>query len=190
VHDGSVARLRAVGPYERSLRAIVHALKYEKRKSLARPLGARLAEAGADLLADADALVPVPLHPWRQWRRGFNQAAALAAELCRARAASHRQAPPVWSALERRRATRPQTGLDGFTRRTNVQEAFAVAGWTRSRRGRWLRLIRGRVLLLIDDVSTTGATLEECAKVLHAAGAREVRALVVARVPTTPASTR
>jgi ComF family protein len=128
-------------------------------------------EAGADVLAGAECVVPVPLHPWRRARRGFNQAAELARHL----------GPPVVHALWRCRATPPQTGLTAAARRRNVRRAFLLSPWVA--RGRAAHLVRGRVIVLVDDVRTTGATLEECARVLAAAGVGEVRALTAARAP-------
>jgi ComF family protein len=121
-------------------------------------------EAGAALLEDADCVVPVPLHPWRRLRRGFNQAADLARALDR----------PVVHALWRSRWTPPQMALPARSRRANVHNAFMLSPWTSP--------IDDRIVVLIDDVRTTGATLDACAKVLKAAGAREVRALTVATV--------
>jgi len=92
---------RTAGEYEGSLRDILHAFKYDGRRTLARPLGRLLLAAGADLLRDADCVVPVPLYVWRRIGRGFNQADALAQQLGR----------PVLRALWRARATAPQTGL-------------------------------------------------------------------------------
>jgi predicted amidophosphoribosyltransferase len=128
--------------------------------------------------------VPVPLHPRRQWQRGFNQAEALAAHL--------RQ--PVWRVLCRRRPTRAQASLHAGDRARNVDGAFALAPLPAARGlAAWINLlaplratgtargIAGRVLVLVDDVSTTGATLEACARVLGQAGAREVRAITAAR---------
>jgi ComF family protein len=156
-----VDRGRAAGEYEGALREIVHAFKYEGRRSLARPLGALLRSAGAELLHDADCVVPVPLHPWRRMRRGFNQATELARQLDL----------PVVHALWRWRPTPAQTGLAAPARRRNVRGAFVVARVE----------LDDRVVVLVDDVRTTGATLDECARVLRDAGAREVRALTVAR---------
>lgn len=124
--------------------------------------------AGSDLLSDADYVVPVPLHPWRRMTRGFNQAADLAARLER----------PVVHALWRRRATVPQTGLTGAGRRRNVRGAFVLSPLL-SHRVRDAGLA-DRVVVLVDDVRTTGATLEACAQVLKSAGAKEIRALTVA----------
>lgn len=160
---------RAAGEYDGTLRDILHAFKYDRRRSLARPLGALLRTAGRDLLAGADCVVPVPLHPWRRLRRGFNQAGALAGEL----------GLRVVHALWRTRPTRPQTGLEASARRHNVRGAFLVSPLlSRRARGRW---IADRVIVLVDDVRTTGATLDASAAVLLEAGAREVRALTVAR---------
>ena len=158
-----VVRGRAVGIYDGSLRAIVHALKYGGRRSLARPLAALLAHHGAEMLRGADVVVPVPLHRSRQRARGFNQAAELARHL------------PLRAAhlLRRVRNTPSQTDLPAARRHANVRQAFAL------RRG---ARIDGWIVVLIDDVSTTGATLDACASVLRRGGAREVRALTVARV--------
>jgi ComF family protein len=124
--------------------------------------------AGSEVLSDADCVVPVPLHPWRRLMRGFNQAADLAARLER----------PVVPALWRTRATAPQTGLTAAGRRRNVRGAFSLSPLF-SQRVRDAKLV-DRVVVLVDDVRTTGATLEACARVLKDAGAREVRALTTA----------
>lgn len=170
-HESAVARARAVGEYEGTLREIIHALKYSGRRSLARPLGEWMRRAGSELLEEADCVVPVPLHWRREHQRGFNQAREIARYL----------GPPVVDALIRRRATRAQVELAADSRRANVAGAFAL------RRG-WFRhpQIRGRSVLLIDDVSTTGATLESCAGVLKEFGASEVYALTAARVVALP----
>ena len=123
---------------------------------------------GAELLIEADCVVPVPLHWRREYSRGFNQARELARHL----------GPPVVEALTRRRHTRAQVELAAYRRRANVAGAFSL-------RQRWFRQPRicGLKILLIDDVSTTGATLGSCARVLQDSGASEVFALTAAKVP-------
>lgn len=156
----------SAGAHVGALRDIVHALKFQERRSLAAGLARLMAHAGADLLAGADLSVPVPLHPWRRFRRGFNQAADLAAGL----------PLPVVTALRRRRATPPQTGLTAAARQRNVQGAFAM-----SRRPSHRAAVAGRTVLLVDDVMTTGATLDACARALKEGGAKAVWALTAAR---------
>ena len=162
-----VDRARAIGAYDGTLRAVVHAFKYEGRRSLAVPLAALMRTRGADMLGGADCVIPVPLHQSRRRERGFNQAADLARHV----------GLPVRLALRRARATPTQTGLPAAQRRRNVRGAFALA-----RDGG----LAGSTVVLIDDVSTTGATLDACALALKDAGVREVRALTAARVVTSP----
>jgi len=147
--------------YEGALREVIHAFKYEGRRSLANPLGGMVRNAGAVMLEGCDSVVPVPLHPWRRMQRGFNQARDLARHLDR----------PVVDALWRARSTASQMALPADARRTNIRGAFICSPFAR---------VEDRILVLVDDVRTTGATLDECAKVLLTAGAREVRALTVA----------
>jgi ComF family protein len=159
----------SLGPYEGGLREAIHALKYRGRRRVA----TRLAEAllveprARAVLAGAEVLVPVPLHPRRRRERGFNQAELLAA------AVGRRCGVPVAAgALVRRKDTAPQAGLSAAARRLNVAGAFGVR-----RRAR----VAGRVVVLVDDVHTTGATALACARALREAGAREARLLAVAR---------
>jgi ComF family protein len=119
-------------------------------------------DAGVGVLDGADGVVPVPLHRSRERTRGFNQAAELALHL----------GLPVRNVLRRTRKTATQADLPAGKRRANVEGAFASHG---------IRGIRGKVLVLVDDVCTTGATLNACAEVLLDAGAVQVRALVAAR---------
>jgi ComF family protein len=156
---------RAAGDYDGPLREIIHAFKYDGRRSLATPLAALMRTHGAALLEDAGFVVPVPLHPWRRLRRGFNQADALARGL----------GPPVVHALWRTQATMPQSGLRPAQRRRNVRAAFRLSPLVARTR------LHEASVVLVDDVRTTGATLDACARVLKEAGAREVRALTVAR---------
>jgi ComF family protein len=135
---------------------------------LAKPLGALMQARGADVLSDADLTVPVPLHASRRRERGFNQAEDLAQHV----------GLPVVVALRRIRRTPAQADLPAGKRHGNVKGAFAAA--------RDCRSVAGRIVVLIDDVSTTGATLDACARVLKESGARQVRALTAARVVTQP----
>jgi ComF family protein len=157
-----VHRTRSVGVYDGSLRQIVHALKYGGRRTVGRRLGMLMRERGSDVLAGSDLAVPVPLHPLRHLSRGFNQADELARFL----------GLPVSPALRRTRNTGSQADLPAACRHANVRDAFAL-----TRRDD----IRGRCVVLVDDVSTTGATLEACARTLLEGGAREVRAITAAR---------
>jgi ComF family protein len=159
----AIAWHAAVNMYEGRMKDIIHALKYDRRQSISPKLGALMREAGAAMLEDADCVVPVPLHPWRQFRRGFNQAEALARQL----------GPPVMLLLERVRHTTSQIELPRDRRRENVKNAFAPAGAVP---------IPVSVVVLVDDVATTGATLDSCAEVLRRSGVQEVRALTAARV--------
>ena len=164
--DHAVAWSCAVDRYDGRMKEIIHSLKYERRRSIAPTLGALMRECGHDLLRDANAIVPVPLHPRREYDRGFNQADDLARQL----------GLPVFPLLKRVVHTRSQIELPKHQRKENVKSAFSVQ----------LSAVSSipQIVVLVDDVSTTGATLEACARVLRAAGAAEVRALTAARVAT------
>jgi ComF family protein len=160
----------SLGPYEGSLRTVLHALKYTRRRRLAARLAdALLAEPAVQGLLGPDALlVAVPLHPRRRRERGFNQSELIA------RALGRRTGLPVLTrALTRRRDTPPQAGLSAAERRRNVAAAFAT---------RACPALCGRTVILVDDVLTTGATARACAAALRRAGAAAVRVLTVARV--------
>ena len=162
--------LRAVSAYQEPLRSYIHALKYDGNTRLAQPLGLLLARAYCISGIHADVMVPVPLHTGREQQRGYNHAALLA----RACATSIR-VPLIEQMLVRHRATLSQVGLQRRERQQNVQGAFSCSpAYTGGQ-------LRGRTLLLIDDVSTTAATLEACAAPLFAAGAAAVFGLVLAR---------
>jgi ComF family protein len=133
-------------------------------------MGGWMARAGRELTADADALLPVPLHWRRLWARRFNQSAALTAavsELC--------GVPVLYEALKRVRATPQQVGLSKAQRADNVQGAFRVPGEQKVN-------VAGKRVVLIDDVLTSGATADTCARALLRAGAARVDVLVFARV--------
>ena len=157
-----------IGAYDGTLRAIIHAFKYDGRRSLAAKLGELMRIRGADAMRGADAAVPVPLHPARRRERGFDQAADLARHV----------GLPVIHGLRRIRPTAVQAGLPAARRHGNVRGAFALRPQAAA--------LDGCTVVLIDDVSTTGATLEACARALAAAGVREVRALTAARVVSLP----
>ncbi len=167
---GPFRRGASLGPFEGALRVLVHELKYRGRRRVAERLAELLLARPetAAVLTSGCVVLPVPLHPRRQRARGFNQAELLAHALAR-----RAGLPQVAGALVRRKDTLSQTGLSATARRSNVAGAFAV------RRRAW---VHARCVVLIDDVTTTGATARACAAALHAAGAAEVRLLTVARV--------
>jgi ComF family protein len=164
-------RARAVAHFDGVVRDMIHGLKYADRHDGRRLFARWLSSVGDDLLADADLLVPVPLHRFRLFHRRFNQAAILAQELARLRCMSWHP-----GALTRIRQTPQQVGLTRDQRRRNMSAAFQVPAAAAT-------AIEGRRIVLIDDVITTGATVEACARVLKAAGALQVDVLAVAMVP-------
>lgn len=167
------ARARAAVRFDDGpARQLVHRLKYSDRIDFAKPMGRWMARAGAQLLEEADLLIPVPLHRRRLWTRKFNQSGALAASVSR-----ECGVPADYFALSRIKPTIPQVGLTRTRRAENVQGAFHVADEAK------FRLI-DRNIVLVDDVLTSGATLNAAARVLLRAGAKRVDALVFARVVT------
>ncbi|MDP3076014.1 ComF family protein [Bradyrhizobium sp.] len=164
------ARARAAVRYDDVARTLVHALKYQDRTDLAPAMGRWMARAGRELLADADLLVPVPLHWRRGWSRRYNQSGALARVIERQTGVKLAS-----EALRRVRPTQQQIGLSRPQRASNVQGAFKVA---RDRAAD----IQGRRVVLIDDVLTSGATTDACARALLRAKAASVDVLVFARV--------
>lgn len=159
------------GSYEKELRDLIHLFKYGRIESLAAPLAAwMLAALPADRKINgrrADCVVPVPMHWWKRWRRGFNQAERLGQEVSRALSI------PMVEALRRPKPSRVQAGLASAARRKNALRSFAL-----SRSGE----IAGKSVLLVDDVFTTGATATACARLLKRAGAERVELLALARV--------
>ncbi|MGA8075829.1 MAG: ComF family protein [Xanthobacteraceae bacterium] len=163
-------RARAAVRFDEIARALVHALKYNDRLDLAPTMAGWMNGAGRELLADADALVPVPLHWRRLWARRFNQSAMLAAAV-----SAESGVPVVAGALKRIKPTLQQVGLSRSERAANIQGAFRVPPESRG-------TIAGRRLVLIDDVLTSGATVNGCARALLRAGAANVDVLIFARV--------
>jgi ComF family protein len=164
------ARARAACLYDEHSRDLILKLKHADRIDLSGLFARWLSRAAAELLQDADWIAPVPLHPLRLFSRRYNQSAEIARPL--ARLSRRPYAPDL---LVRRRATGSQGGKSGRGRRVNVQGAFEVPPNRASR-------VAGRRILLIDDVLTTGATAEACAKALLAAGAAAVDVATIARV--------
>lgn len=163
-------RARAVAHFDGVLRDLIHQLKYGDSHIARRLFGRWLAEAGAELLRDCDLIIPVPLDRWRLLKRRFNQAAILSREL-------HRLTGIAWDPLLllRSKRTSAQVGLTRDQRRRNVQGAFSVDPAR-------AEAIADRAIVLLDDVITTGATAEACARVLKRAGASRVDVLALGLV--------
>lgn len=168
------ARARAACLYDENSRDLILQLKHADRPDLAKLFAAWIARASAPLLADADLIAPVPLHPVRLFNRRYNQSAEIARPLARLAGK-----PYLPEALVRRRDTGSQGGKSGRGRRVNVKGAFATPAAV-------ARRLSGKRVLLIDDVLTTGATADACAKALLGAGASSVDVAVIARVRETP----
>jgi len=169
-HPPAYDRARAVAHYSGAMRTLVHQLKYADRHDARTLLGRWLADAGRELLPGIDVIVPVPLSRLRLLQRQFNQAAVVGGELSR-----QTGIPTDPLLLTRTRSTRSQVGMTRDQRRRNVAGAFAVPARRRA-------ALRGRNVLLIDDVITTGATVEACARTLKRAGAARVHVLALALV--------
>jgi len=166
-------RARAAVRYDDVARTLVHALKYQDRTDLAPAMGRWMARAGEELLSQADVLVPVPLHWRRGWSRRYNQSGALARVL-----EKQTNVPVARNALKRIRPTQQQIGLSRSQRAANVQGAFKVLPDSAHE-------IQGRRVVLVDDVLTSGATTDACARALLRARAAQVDVLVFARVVDT-----
>lgn len=169
-HPPAYQRARAAVRFDETARALVHAFKYNDRLDLAPMIGDWMARAGRELLDGADALVPVPLHWRRLWTRRFNQSAALAERIAQGSgvAVAHH-------ALKRVKATAQQVGLSRNDRASNVQGAFRVPPDAKAD-------VAERRLVLVDDVLTSGATCDACARALLRGGAAQVDVLTFARV--------
>lgn len=172
-HPPTFGRARACTIYDAAdtsdhpLKSVLQQYKYQRDVWLAQPLGALLVERAPFAVSSYDVIMPVPLHMQRLRWRGFNQAQFLARPL-----AGAARVPLDPYSLQRIRPTRPQVELDEKERRHNVAGAFRVARPAH---------VAGRRILLVDDVYTTGATVNECSRVLQRAGAKDVDVLVLAR---------
>lgn len=169
-HPPATDRIRAVARFDGTARELVHRLKYGDAVHLARAMGGLMARAGHELLAADALLVPAPLHRGRLWRRRFNQSALLAREIGRASGAR-----AALLAVERVKPTRPQVGLSAAQRAENLAGAFKIPDAGQA-------AIAGRRVVLVDDVMTTGATVDRLARLVRRAGASSVDALVFAVV--------
>jgi ComF family protein len=158
--------IRAVAYFDGTLREAVHRFKYSNLQDLAIPLGELMGQYWEKSSLPAEIIVPVPLHPDRLRERGYNQAALLAREL-----AKSIRLPISENSLMRVRATRPQVDLNAEERKENVGDAFRCSNAE----------LKDKRILLIDDVCTTGATLEACSVALRQVGARSVWAFTLAR---------
>ena len=166
-------RARAACLYDEHSRDLILQFKHADRLDLAQLFSLWLSRAADQLVEDSDVVVPVPMHPLRLIRRRYNQAAEIARPLAK------RAGLPYWpGALKRRRAGESQAGKSGTGRQRNVQGAYVCADG-------WSQRIEGRRVLLVDDVMTTGATADACAKALTRAGAAGVNVAVIARVRET-----
>ena len=160
---GPIAAARSLGPYGGVLADLITACKYGRRPTIADGLGRALRPVMRAWQEPIACVVPVPLHAARHRERGFNQAERIAAAL----------GPPVVHALARARATPPQAAATADARHANVRGAFAAT--------RHLGRVEGQVVAIVDDVLTTGSTVEELARVLRAGGATRVEIWVAAR---------
>jgi ComF family protein len=167
--EPSFSRARSAFRYDEHSKSLILKLKYHDQLQLAPIYGTWLAKAGKELVAASDVVVPVPMHYFRFISRRYNQSALLAKSL-----AKHAGLSYVPDGLKRIRRTPPQAGLTRAQRIDNVKGAFAT-------HPRHTSSLKGKSILLVDDVMTTGATLEQCAKALLKSGAQSVNVLTLAR---------
>lgn len=165
---------RSAVAYDEISSQLVSGLKFSDKTHLAKPMAKMAARAGTAFLTSADIIAPVPLHYFRLIRRKYNQSSLLAAEISRLSGLPYEPC-----LLKRRINTKPQTGLPRAERKQNITGAFSV-------NRRKIPLIKGKHIVLIDDVMTTGATITECARALLESGASGVYALTFARTGLGP----
>ncbi|MCS7287000.1 MAG: ComF family protein [Anaerolineae bacterium] len=164
----SLEGIISVAYFEGPIQKVVHLIKYQGKTALVSPLTELMASRILRNPVQAEGIIPVPLHPSRYRERGFNQSALLAEGLSK-----HLGIPVLDGALERIRYTRPQVGLNAQERKENVKGAFRANPFK----------VAGKNLIVVDDVCTTGATLEECGVALKEAGAKRVWGITLARAP-------
>lgn len=164
-------KARAVALYEGTMRTLIHKLKYQDRHELTTLLTTMMLTAGSELIRESDLLMPIPLYRWRFWQRRFNQSTLLATKL-----AEHTGLPLDLTSLIRHKKTRQQVGLTEQQRKRNMQGAFQLRKSAQPQ-------LEGRKILLIDDVMTTGATVNSAATLLKKAGCHSVMLLSLATVP-------
>lgn len=163
------AKARAAFRYDEHSKRLVTRFKYSDQTHLAHVYSAWLAKAAGEMIMQTDIIIPVPLHYFRFVNRRFNQSALLAHALSKKTKIKHMQ-----SILKRKRNTISQTGLTRKQREKNVKGAFSMSS-------RAKKIIKGKNILLVDDVMTTGSTIEQCAKILLKGGAMQVNVLTLAR---------
>jgi len=169
----SLERIWSVAVYDGVLRELIHQFKYKEKKYLANPLGKLLVDFVEEYLEEErfDYIIPIPLEKARQKKRGYNQAELLARVLGEAV-----NKPILTNLVKRRKKTKPQFGLKKEERFENLSGAFEISESVKKD----VATIAGKTVLLLDDLATTGATLDECARALKRAGVSEVYALVLA----------
>jgi len=165
-------RSRSAVVYNDASRKVILNFKFNDKTHYALTFVPWMLRAGADILEDADYIIPVPLHQKKLRFRKFNQSAILAEEI-----AIRSNKKYLFDGLLRIRETTPQKGLNKKDRLKNISGAFAI-------NQKYTEAIQGKNIIIVDDIFTTGATLNECAKVLKDAGANEVNVLAIARVTT------
>jgi ComF family protein len=166
------SRIHSLFDYTDETKILLHEIKYNGKRRVARFLGRESAGTiPADFLADMDLLLPVPLHPLKQFKRGYNQASLIAEGIS---SGLYPSIPVVTGLLRRNRYTRTQTKLDRGKRADNVHSAFTATANASA-------TLAGKGVIVVDDVITTGATTDACAKILLAHGCREVRVLSLVR---------
>lgn len=165
----SYTHARAVFRYDEHSHKLITRFKYSDQTGFAKTYGVWLAKAGTDLLKQTDIIIPVPMHYFRFVRRHFNQSALLAQELARKTGIDY-----IPDALWRHKYTIPQLGLSKKGRKDNVKGAFSI-------NRRYAETIKNKNILLVDDVMTTGSTIEQCAKTLLKSDAMRVNILTLAR---------